>query len=134
MNRIWPGFSILRSVACGLLHLDHHVGGGEDLGRRIDDPGAGALVLGVVHTDAGPGAGLDHNLVAVVDRLAHAHGRHADPVLVDLDLLWHADPHPVSPVPPLGPDYERPVSAPRTRLFLERIAFDWNRIPVPIKA
>ena len=76
-----------------LLHLDDHVGAGEDLLRSLDDFGAGAFIIGVAEADGMAGAGLHQHAMAVMDRLAHARRRHADPVLLALDLLGHADEH-----------------------------------------
>ena len=78
-----------------LFHLDDHVGRLEHRGRIGQDLGTRGRVRIVADLHAAPGAGLDQHLVAARGQLAHA-GRHQpDPVLVRLDLLGYADPHPV---------------------------------------
>ena len=76
-----------------LLHLDDHVGCGEHLGRRRDDPRTGAAVRVVVHADALPRVVLDDDLVAVLHRFAHAARHETDAVLEHLDFLGDTDAH-----------------------------------------
>jgi len=76
-----------------LLHLDDHLGLGEDLGGVLGDRRAGRFVDRVGDADAGSGAGLNENLVPMGDGLADAGRDHADAVFVDLDFLGHADLH-----------------------------------------
>ncbi len=75
------------------LHLHDHLGGGEDLFGRGQDPRAGGDVIGVGEARAQPGPGFDQHLMAVGHRLARGMGRHADPELLRLDLLRTADLH-----------------------------------------
>jgi hypothetical protein len=77
----------------GLLDLDDHLGGGENVGRRGGDRRAGGDVIRVGTHDAGAGIGLDQHLVAMGDRLCDAARGHADPVFVILDLLGYTDEH-----------------------------------------
>ena len=77
----------------GLLHLDDQVGRGEDLGSGGEHLGASPRVVLVGEALAGGGVMLHEHLVPVLHRLAHAGRRHADAILVDLDLLRHADAH-----------------------------------------
>ncbi len=76
-----------------LLDLDDEVAEGEHLRPRRNQAGAGLAVVGIAGADAGPGAGLDHDAVAVRDDFTDRSGRQAHPILVDLDLPWHADEH-----------------------------------------
>ena len=75
----------------GLLDLDDQVSGGERPGRGAGNPGAGRGVLIVGKPAAGSGAGLYHDVVAVVGQLGDAVGLHRDPALLVLDLLRHTN-------------------------------------------
>ena len=76
-----------------LLDLDDHVRRAEHGGRVGQDLRALGDVVGVGDGRALSGTGLDHDLVAVLDQLAHAGGRERDAVLVRLDLGGNADLH-----------------------------------------
>ena len=79
-----------------LLHLDDQVGRGEHVRGGGEHRSAGPLVVLVDDALARSRVMLDVHLVAMLDGLAHARGRHADPVLVDLELLRHAYAHHVN--------------------------------------
>ncbi len=75
------------------LHLDDHLGRGEDgigVGR---DARAGPLIGLIVEADAGAGAALDQHLMAVMDDFAHAAGHQPDAIFVRLHFLGNADQH-----------------------------------------
>ena len=76
-----------------LLHLHDEIGLGEHLRSRAEHLGTGPRVVLVGEALAGSGVMLHEHLVPVLHRLAHAGRRHADAILVDLDLLRHADAH-----------------------------------------
>ena len=80
-------------LGLGFLDLDDHLGRIEHRLGPLDDLGAGGAVglVGDVHARAR--ARLDEDLVALVgERMDHAGGQ-ADPALLALDLLGHADAH-----------------------------------------
>jgi hypothetical protein len=76
-----------------LLDLDDQVAAGEHLGRGGEHLGASALVVPVEQALPRGCVLLNEHLMPVLDGLAHAGGRHADAILVNLDLLRHADAH-----------------------------------------
>ena len=76
-----------------LLDLDHQIRGGEDLGRRCGDLGAGRLVMRVFEADASPGARLNQHLMASIHQFAHTRGDQTHPILMNLDLFGDADLH-----------------------------------------
>ena len=76
-----------------LFHLHDHLGGAENLSHVGRHLGAGALVVLVEEPDLRACVLFDHDPVAVLHELAHAGGRDADAVLVDLGLLGNADEH-----------------------------------------
>ena len=61
-----------------LLDLHDQFGAGEDLLRRVDDPGAGGGVVAVVQPDGARRVAFDQHLVPVMDEFAHAEGHEAD--------------------------------------------------------
>lgn len=77
----------------GLLDLDDHVGGGENVGRRGGDRRTGGDVILVGTHDAGAGIGLNQHLMAVGYRLGDTARGHPDPVFVILDLRGYTDKH-----------------------------------------
>ena len=83
----------LAFVRLGLLDLHDHVGGGEHLRRRVDDPAARAAVRLVVHADALSGIVLDDHFVAAMNGFADAARRQSDPVFQNLDFLGHTNAH-----------------------------------------
>ncbi len=84
-----------RALDClRLLDLDDHVGGCKHFRGRGDDLRAAALAIGiVVHANALTCVVLDHHLMAVRDRLAHAAGHQPDAIFQYLDFLRDADAH-----------------------------------------
>ena len=76
-----------------LLHLHDHLGGAENLSHVGRHLGAGALVVLVEEPNLRACVLFDHDPMAVLHELAHASGRDADTVLVDLGLLGNADEH-----------------------------------------
>ena len=76
-----------------LLDLDHHVRPGEHLGGGPGDSRAGGTVGVVVRSDAGAGAGLDQNVMAVRRIFAHRARRQANAIFVVLDFPGAADAH-----------------------------------------
>src|SRR5262249_60613640 len=68
-------------------------GRGKALGRRAEDPRASPFVVGIADALAQRGVALDEHLMAVRYGFAHARRRHADAILVNLDLPRHADVH-----------------------------------------
>jgi len=76
-----------------LLDLDDHVGGGEDRFGVRRDLGTGGAIGVVGKADAGSGAALDKDLVAVKHELAHAAGDQPDPVFVRLYFLRDTNQH-----------------------------------------
>ena len=63
------------------LDLDDHLRAGEDLGRGVDQLGAGRCVLGVGEAAAEPGVPLDEDLVPARDVLGDAGRGGRDAVL-----------------------------------------------------
>ena len=80
-------------VRLRFLDLYHQLRAREDFIGRVDDLGSNLRILGVADADALAGIGLNHDLVTVLDRLAHARRRHADPIFVILDFLGNAYQH-----------------------------------------
>ncbi len=80
-----------------LLDLDDQLGGAEHRGGGGRDVGADLAIGVVAEADAGAGAALDQDLVAVRDQLARRAGNQADAILVGLDLLGDADQHGLRP-------------------------------------
>ena len=80
-----------------LLYLHHHVGTGENVGGGANDLCPDGAVIVVFQANRLAGVGFDDDAVAIVDRLTHAGRRHADAVLVRLDLLGHANQHDALP-------------------------------------
>ena len=76
-----------------LLHLDHHLGPGEDFLGAVDDFSPGGDVVVVVEANGMAGLGLYQRLVAMFDQLAHRGRRQPHPVFLDLDLLGNPDQH-----------------------------------------
>ena len=79
------------------LHLDDHLGGGEDFGGGGDDLRARLDVQIVARADALAGPGLHQHAVAAGGQLMHALGGQPDAIFVVLDLFDGADDHPDSP-------------------------------------
>ena len=75
----------------GLLDLDDQVRGAEYPGRGAGNAGAGCDVLVVGKPAAGSGAGLHHDVVAMVGQLGDTVGLHRDPAFLVLDLFRHTD-------------------------------------------
>jgi hypothetical protein len=70
------------------------VDGHDDLGLEgVADPCPGCLVVGVGKGRLGAGAGLHHDLVALVDELLDGVGHERDTALSGSGLLRDADPH-----------------------------------------
>jgi hypothetical protein len=77
----------------GLLDLYDELGTRKYVRSRGGDGSSGGTILGVVHTNAVPGIGLDDHLVARADELADP-GRHeTHPILMNLDLSRDTDTH-----------------------------------------
>ena len=74
------------SSSIGLLHLEHHVGLGEDGVGVGHDGRPGSFELGVADARALAGVLLDQHLVTVHDELPHTGRGDRYPVLVVLEL------------------------------------------------
>ena len=83
------------SAFMGLRFLDfnHHLSALKDFFRRLDDLGAGALVIFVVHANFLGCVLLHHHLMAVFYQLAHTCRWDANTILVNFDFLRNADEH-----------------------------------------
>ena len=77
----------------GLLDLHDQLGLGKHRFRIGNDAGAGLLVNGIVSKDAGAGAGLDDDLVALSRQLANRARHEADTKLIVLNFSRHTDAH-----------------------------------------
>lgn len=75
------------------LHLDDHLRPRPDFGSRHDDLGAGTAIVLVAEADGVGDPGLDDRRVAAMGEFADAGRRHADPVLLILDLPGNTDQH-----------------------------------------
>ena len=99
VNTICPSPEPLVLLRLRLLHLEDHVGGGEDgIGIR-EDLGTRRCEVGVRERRAVTRPGLDDDAVARVHELADPFRRCRDPELVVLDLLRDPDDHRVSLLP-----------------------------------
>ncbi len=76
-----------------LFDFDDHVGAGEDIRRGRQHAPAGLLIGRIVEANAETRALLDHDLMAVMDKLAHAAGDEPDAIFVGLNFLRNADQH-----------------------------------------
>ena len=76
-----------------LLHLHDELGAREHFRSLRGNGGTRRSVLGVIDTDAGPGARFDRHFMSSADQLADSGGHQPHPVLMHLDLFRNTDTH-----------------------------------------